>query len=623
MEDKNSPTKKYLSYVWIFLAIINVILFIILITNFGKRSNTSSQIRPVPTGTSTQLISQENPLTFATMQLSASGGLKASGAILLSMSDGDHIHIFAFHPVYLVLTRLTDGPWDDISPAVSPDGTKIAYVSRGNGYWDIYILDLFSKQLTQVTNSTEYEGSPTWSSDGQWLAYEGYHDGNMDIYIQSLVDPNQAVIQLTDDPAMDHSPAWAPGGRQIAFVSTRSGEEEIWLAQLDQVDERFKNLSNSFDSKEKHPSWSPDGRYLAWSSNDGNSDNIYVWDSSDSTSQARKSVIGSWPAWKPGSDGLVTSIENPNSTYLTSYSLSDTQQDFAAYDLPGSIHGLAWLPGGSIAYLETYLTVSNMAAAPALFEPRITLSPAPNNRLGVVPLESVNAPYSFLNDSADEGFISLRKAIGNVSGWDFLANLENAYLPLTEPPEPGMAENWLFSGHAIAVNSLPIQAGWMVVVREDFNGLPYWRVYIRVIRQDGTQGLPIKDMIWDFNPRFQGDPVAYEQGGKLAEAPEGWWVDFTEIALRYGWRRLSSLPSWRTYYPGTRFNQFVLTQDMDWYSAMIELYPPEALATYTPIPTITTTPTRTPWRSPTGTATRTATNTRTPSASPTPSATKN
>lgn len=622
MNSNNKFSGNKLFYALIIMGIINAILILILVTNSRKPSPMVNETQSAQMQTPTVYVPQENPLTYATMQSSAKEGLQTFGAMILAMSDGDHIHLFAFHPVFLPLTRLTDGPWDDISPAVSPDGTKLAYVSRGNGFWDIYILDLNTKQLTQVTNSREYDGSPSWSSDGQWLAYESSRSGNLDIYIKSLLDPSQDEIRLTDDPALDHSPAWSPGGRQIAFVSSRTGKEEIWIAQLDAVDERFKNLSNSIEAREKHPAWSPDGRYLAWSSNDGNTDNIFIWDSTYAEKPARKSFLGSWPAWKPASDGIATTIQNFNETLISSYTFENSRQDFAAYNLPGSIFGLAWLPGQGTPYLETYMTVANMAPAPSMFEPRITLSPAPNNRYGVVPLEGVNAPFPFLNDSADEGFNSLRKAIGQASGWDFLANLENAYLPLTEPPQPGMAENWLFSGHAIALNTLPVQAGWMVVAREDYNGLPYWRIFIKAINQDGSQGIPIKELIWDFDARFQGDPVAYEQGGKLKDAPSGWWVDFTEIALRYGWTRLPSLPNWRTYYQGTRYNYYVLSNGLDWYSAMVELYPAEALATYTPIPTITQTPTRTPWRSPTRTPTRTPTNTRTTTPTPSPSATR-
>ena len=287
-------------------------------------------------------------------------------------------------------------------------------------------------------------------------------------------------------------------------------------------------------------------------------------------------------------------------------------------NLPGTVKGIAWLSGPQTSHLNKYLTAPNMAPTQALFIQKPTQTPGPGGRKGVLPLEQVIAPYPFLQDLAIESYDALRGAVGKASGWDFLAQLENAYMPLTEPPEPGGAENWLFTGRGIALNSLPIQAGWMVVAKEDFNGLPYWRVFLKTLKQDGSQGAPIHQMIWDFTPRFQGDPVAYEMGGREVDPPSGWWIDFTELARRYGWDRLPGMSNWRTYYPGTRFNQLIFGGMLDWRNAMVELYPPEAISTFTPIPTITQTPTRTPWKAPSRTPTRTRTATRTPSLTPTP-----
>lgn len=541
-------------------------------------------------------------------------GLAQTGAIILSMSDGNFYHLFAYHPQYLPLTRLTSDAWDDINPAISPDGSKLAFSSRRNGFWDIYILDLSNGQTTQITNTPDYEGSPTWSSDEQWLAYESNKNGHLDIYLSSLADPTQGPIQLTDGEGINYSPSWSPGGREIAFVSTRSGDPEIWLAKLDEVDQRYTNLSRSADTEESHPVWSPDGTQLAWSSNDGNQDSLHIWNANDENAASRQTFAGSWPAWDPTGILLATAIRNPNGTDLAIFSLQDNRQSTAQTNLPGSINGITWLPGSHTGYLNSYLAnATNLAPAPTLFVAKPTQTPGPGGRKGVVPLPNVDAPYAFLQDLAIDSYDALRAAIGATTGWDFLAQLENAYLPLTEPPAPAGAENWLFSGRGIAVNALPIQAGWMVVTREDFNGVPYWRVYLKALKQDGSQGVPLAEMIWDFNPRFQGDPIAYEMGGKKVDPPGGWWVDFTELALRYGWDRLSAMSNWRTYYTGTRFNQFIFGGDLDWKKAMEELYPPEAIATYTPIPTITQTLTRTPWKAPTKTATRTGTPTRTPS----------
>jgi hypothetical protein len=71
--------------------------------------------------------------------------------------------------------------------------------------------------------------------------------------------------------------------------------------------------------------------------------------------------------------------------------------------------------------------------------------------------------------------------------------------------------------------------------------------------------------------------VAYENGGNLSSIPSGYWIDFTEFANRYGWDRQPSQADWRYYYPGILFNRFIYSENLNWYQAMLELYPANAI----------------------------------------------
>jgi TolB protein len=155
----------------------------------------------------------------------------------------------------------------------------------------------------------------------------------------------------------------------------------------------------------------------------------------------------------------------------------------------------------------------------------------------------------------------------------------------------------------------------MVTIREDIGDQTYWRVYLKTRYQDGSQGQPIERIPWDLNARYGGNPQIYEQGGSpLAAPPAGYWFDFTDFALRYGWERQPALLNWRTYYTGSRVNEFAFSQGLDWRAAMLQLYPPETLVTptsvladqssSTPIPTWYKTRTPTPLPSATITPTR-------------------
>ena len=79
---------------------------------------------------------------------------------------------------------------------------------------------------------------------------------------------------------------------------------------------------------------------------------------------------------------------------------------------------------------------------------------------------------------------------------------------------------------------------------------------------------------------FHGqEPVGatlYEAGGtELPFIPQGYWVDFTSLALRYGWERQPALSNWQSFYQGARFNVFAITTGLNWEDAMLQIYPPE------------------------------------------------
>ena len=108
-------------------------------------------------------------------------------------------------------------------------------------------------------------------------------------------------------------------------------------------------------------------------------------------------------------------------------------------------------------------------------------------------------------------------------------------------------------------------------------------------------GAPVHSQAWDINSRYNNDPAAYEQGGKLSESEiPGYWVDFTDYAHRFGWERLSALSNWVTYYPAARFNIFINNGGLSWKAAMLELYPKEIFQT----PTLVTLPSATPTNTP-------------------------
>ena len=542
----------------------------------------------------------------------------ASEAVFLSIQENGYAHLFVFRSLNLQLTRITTGAWNDITPALSPDRTRLAFASDRDGDWDLYVMDLKTGDIRQVTNTPQYDSAPSWSPDAQWLAFETYQNDNLEIAVVN-VDTGE-VVPLTQNPASDHSPAWAPDGRHVAFISTRGGDSDVWLADLDLIgDERYQNLSNTPFASENNPLWNRDGSKLLWSSisQTVGFSGLYIWEAATPDRTAYWVGDGGVGTWNEAADQIMAVVSAPNQYFLTSYNL-DGNLLLSSIPLSGPVRGMTW---GSVGLPDPLPESFNRAASEtpsALWAPVITpAADIPNQRWAVVPINDVQAPFPQLHDLVDESFNALRQRVSQETGWDALASLENAFVPLTTSLEPGMDEDWLYTGRAFAINSLMSNAGWMVSLREDIGAQTYWHVYIRCAVQDGSMGEPIHNAPWNLNARYDLDPRTYEQGGDYAPVPAGYWVDLTSLSQAYGWERLPALPTWRTYYKGARFTTFALTGGLTWYQAMRELYPVEALVTPTKVLAPTNTPTNTPTLTPTIRPTRTPRITYTPSFTPT------
>lgn len=514
--------------------------------------------------------------------------------MVISLADGPYYHLFAYNPQYLPLLRLTDGESDDVSPAISPDGTKICFSSHRNNAWDLYFLDIQSGSVSQLTNTPEYEGSPTWSPDGQWIAFDAYSKaGNLDIYLLDAAHPESAPLQLTDDPAADFSPNWMAGGsgRQIAFVSDRSGNDEIWIARLDNFKERFINASLDADSEDTHPVWSPDGVYLSWAKKNGGDASLVIWDSNNINSPVRTVGSGDWPAWNPAGNNIGTRVRQANLTALSSFDINTGQINIPLIRLPGPIQGLDWRSKGIAQVLSARVNEAPSPAAPVLWAQTLHQNPMPSGKDGLVSLDGVAAPSPALLDTVDDSFIALRSKIGDLIGWDFLNSLTSAFMEKDTPADPGTSVSWLSTGRAFEINDLPMNSGWMALVREDIGAQVYWRIFLKTRAQDGSQGRPMTERAWDIISRNSGDPTVYETGGKETGVPQGYWVDFTEWAGRFGWERFPALSNWITYYPGARFKLFAFTEGLDLNNALSQIYPGETFTRQVNLPTLTPFPT--------------------------------
>lgn len=126
-----------------------------------------------------------------------------------------------------------------LSPAWSPDGAEIAYVSFERKRPSIYRQNLRTGERERLTNFPGLNGAPAWSPDGQKMAMVLSKDGNPEIYLMDL--RSKALTRLTNHPAIETEPEWMPDGRSLVFTSDRGGRPQIY--QLDLASLQVKRLT--------------------------------------------------------------------------------------------------------------------------------------------------------------------------------------------------------------------------------------------------------------------------------------------------------------------------------------------------------------------------------------------
>lgn len=112
----------------------------------------------------------------------------------------------------------------NLSPAVSPDGTKVAMILSKDGWTDLYVGDISGENVTRLTRTREDESSPCWSPDSKWICFAGRVKEQKALYkipatggeIKRI--PTTGVLNPTE-------PDWSPDGQWIVFTSMMGGFE--------------------------------------------------------------------------------------------------------------------------------------------------------------------------------------------------------------------------------------------------------------------------------------------------------------------------------------------------------------------------------------------------------------
>lgn len=196
--------------------------------------------------------------------------------------------------------------WATSSPGMA--ATRIAYVARGPGGSEIYVVDSDGYGARRLSDDGSIALSPSWSPAGDKIAYMSYKSDDPAIYELSL-NPGGSAL-LVDLPGMDLTPSYSPDGTRLAFAATVEGRTEIFLYDLVKrcCEERttFVRYSNSLS-----PSFSPDGRQIAFNSDRLGQLHIFVQELGKGSAELvtpyiyDRSVHNAGPDWSPTGDRIA------------------------------------------------------------------------------------------------------------------------------------------------------------------------------------------------------------------------------------------------------------------------------------------------------------------------------
>ena len=255
---------------------------------------------------------------------------KTSYSARLQVSDTD-----GYNPQTLLTS---DQPI--MSPAWSPDGSELAYVSFESGQAEIYTHNILTGVRKSRSKFNGLNGSPAWSPDGKKLAMTLSKDGNPDIYVLNLSD--NKLKRITNHWSIDTEAAWLPDGKSIIYTSSRSGKPQLYRQSIS-ANAKPERLTYE-GGYNASASVSADGKSVAYVHGEGNIYRIAVLELATKSSRIlTDGPLDESPVYAPNNSMILFASQEKNQAVLAAVSVDGRQKQRLSFT-DGEVREPSWAP---------------------------------------------------------------------------------------------------------------------------------------------------------------------------------------------------------------------------------------------------------------------------------------